>query len=405
MSDETELSVIHRQAGWITWLLLTAAITFAVIYSILMEQERSVTPAYCSAVVNWFEGRSLYNLQGHGFLYLPQAALVFAPWAIVPHDISELLWRWTIIGVMALSVARLTRLMGGDGRWFCAISISSAVLAWGCARNGQSTLMITGLMILAAVDLSEARWWRATVLLSLAFAFKPLAIVMILLAAVVYPQVSWRLAIGLLLVAVAPFATQYPDYVISQYRDCYRSLKITFNVGESENWAQLFGMLNVAGIPIPSPVRSGIRVGAAAATLFLCWRASRHLSPQRTAYYLFALTACYLMLFNSRTEGNTYAMVGPVYGVLIAEAAYQLKSRWAKNAMITAVTLSVLNYELAILVTPRPNAIWISPLVCAFVTGYLIVRLQQDIQQAALEFEPVKLPQATNGATRKSMAA
>ena len=405
MSEETESSVIHRQAGWLTWLLLTAAITFTVIFSILMEQERSVTPAYCSAVVNWFEGRPLYSMQGHGFLYLPQAALVFAPWAVLPHDFSELLWRWTIIGVMAMGAARLTRLLGGDGRWFCVISISSAVLAWGCARNGQSTLLITGLMILAAADLSEARWWRAALLLSVAFAFKPLAIVMILLAAVVYPRVSWRLALGLAFVAIAPFATQYPDYVISQYQDCYQSLKVTFNVGENENWAQLFGMLNVAGISIPSPVRSGIRLAAAAGTLFLCLRASRHLSPQLTAFYLFSFAACYLMLFNSRTEGNTYAMVGPVYGVLLAEAAYRLQNRWATNAMISAVTLSVLNYELAILVTPRPSAIWISPLVCACVTGYLIVRLQRDIAQAAVDFEPIMLPETSMNSIRRSMAA
>ena len=375
----------YRQSSWWSWLALTGVVTLTVVMSILTGQERSVTRSYQSAVVHWSAGEPLYNMEGHGFLYLPQAALTFEPWAMLPHTASELLWRWCMIGVLAASCLRLTRLLGGDDRWFFAISASSVVLAWGCARNGQSTLLITGLMILAAADLSEARWWRATTLLSLAFAFKPLAIVMILLAAAVYPRMSWRLAIGLLFVAVVPFLTQRPDYVISQYRACVQNLEITFEVGETGLWAQFFGMLQVAGIEFPSAVRTAIRLLAAATTLFACWKASRVLSPERTAFYLFSFASCYLMLFNSRTEGNTYTMIGPVYGALLAEAAFRLKNRTSTAWLIAAVVLTVANYELAVLVTPRPKAIWISPLVCVGVTGYLILRLVQDIRTADWE--------------------
>ena len=374
----------YRQSSWWSWLALTGVVTLTVVMSILTGQERSVTRSYQSAVVHWFAGEPLYNMEGHGFLYLPQAALTFAPWAMLPHTASELLWRWCMIGVLAASCLRLTRLLGGDDRWFFAISASSVVLAWGCARNGQSTLLITGLMILAAADLSEARWWRATTLLSLAFAFKPLAIVMILLAAAVYPRMSWRLAIGLLFVAVVPFLTQRPDYVISQYRACVQNLEITFEVGETGLWAQFFGMLQVAGIEFPSAVRTAIRLLAAATTLFACWKASRVLSPERTAFYLFSFASCYLMLFNSRTEGNTYTMIGPVYGALLAEAAFRLKNRTSTAWLIAAMVLTVANYELALLVTPRPKAIWISPLVCVGVTCYLINRLVQDIRTTRL---------------------
>ena len=374
----------YRQSSWWSWLALTAVVTFTVIMSIVTGQERSVTPAYQSAVVHWFAGEPLYSMEGHGFLYLPQAALTFAPWAMLPHTASELVWRWCMVGVLAASCIRLTRLLGGDDRWFFAISVSSVVLAWGCARNGQSTLLITGLMILAAADLSEARWWRATILLSLAFAFKPLAIVMILLAGAVYPRMSWRLAIGLLFVALVPFLTQRPDYVISQYLACVQNLEITFEVGETGLWAQFFGMLQVAGIEFPSPVRTGMRLLAAAATLFACWKASQSLTPERSAFYLFSFASCYLMLFNSRTEGNTYTMIGPVYGALLAEAAFGLKSRTSTAWLIAAVVLTVANYELAVLVTPRPKAIWISPLVCVGVTGYLIFRLVQDMRTVNL---------------------
>jgi alpha-1,2-mannosyltransferase len=380
MSIETPLSASYRRAGWLLWISLTAIITFVVALSIYNAHERSVTPSYREAVWNWFAGQPLYNMQGHGFLYLPQAALVFAPWAILPHAACEIVWRWSIIGVLAASVSRLTRLLNGDGRWFFAMSLSSTVLAWGCARNGQATLLITGMMILAVADVSESRWWRATFLLALAFAFKPLALVLIMLVGVLYPRMSWRLAIGLFLVAVVPFATQRPDYVMSQYRACHQNLQITFEVGETSLWAQFFSMLQVAGIHLPATVRTAIRLLAAVSTLFACWQAVKTLSPHRAAFYLFSLTACYLMLFNSRTEGNTYAMVGPVYGALLAEAAYRLNHRRSTGWLIAAVVLTLANYELAVLMTPRDKAIWICPLVCVGVTGYLVHRLIQEVQ-------------------------
>ena len=389
-------SDFYSRAGWSAWYALATIITLTVVYSIAIDQERSVTPAYRSAVMNWFSGRPLYNMSGHGFLYFPQAALTFAPWALLPHAVAEVAWRLCIIHALAYACFRINQALGGDGRSFWTISICSTVLAWGCARNGQSTLAITAMMMLAAIDLSEARWWRATVLLSLAVAFKPLAIVMVLLAAAIYPQVSWRMVIGMVIVAVAPFLTQRPDYVMSQYVDCVRSLQVTFHVGESEKWAQFFGMLEVARIDLPGPIRTGIRLAAALGTLLACWRAARVLAPQRAAYYLFAFSACYLMLFNSRTEGNTYAMVGPVYGVLLAEALFRRKDQRAASWMIAAVSLSVLNYELAILISPRPDAIWISPLVCAGVSGYLVAQLIEELKVARVKSRVAEILKETS---------
>lgn len=381
ITEELSTSTRHYVVGWLMWLTLMLAVTF----SVLMLEERSVTRSYRSAVFNWFEGKPLYSLQGHGFLYLPQAALTFAPWAVLPHETGEVVWRLCLIAVMAASAFRLTRLLNGDGGWFLAISACSTVMAWGCARNGQSTLLITGMMIFAVADLSEKNWWRAAITLALAFAVKPLAIVLILLAVVIYPAVSWRLALSLLAVAILPFATQQPDYVVSQYVDCVENLRVTFRVGETENWAQFFGMLNVAGIPVPPPARNLIRILASGATLVLCAVAVRKLSPKKAAYYLFSLAACYVMLFNSRTEGNTYAMVGPVYGALLAEAIFMFQNKVWIWRMASAVVLSVANFDLAVLVCSRENAIWISPLVCLFVSGHLIKRLLSEIRNSSLQ--------------------
>lgn len=369
MDGPSNASPSIRRAAWLVWIVLAVVISLVVLFE---KKERSVTPNYRAAVKNWFSGEPLYNSKGSGFIYMPQAALVFAPWGLLPKPVGEVLWRWTILGVLALGVYRFTRVASLDDRWFLINSIASAATAAGCAHNGQSTLIITGLMLLATVDICEERWWRAAILLALSFAFKPVAIVLILLAAAIYPAVLWRLAIAMLLVAVSPFLTQSPDYVISQFVAFYQNSQVAFSDGETGYWAQLFGMLKVAGLDLPSPVQQMGRLLFAGLTLVACWLSARTLPAARNAFYLYAFSACYLMLFNSRTEGSTYAMVGPVYGVLLASAWLQERNRVRSIGYLAAVVATTLNFDLALLVTTRPNEVWLCPFICVLVTIDLV---------------------------------
>lgn len=380
MDDPLSRSPAIRRAAWLVWIVTTVSICLVVL---LDTRERSVTPNYRDAVHHWFAGEPLYNMHGSGFIYLPQAALVFAPWGLLPKPVGEVIWRVTIMGVMAAGVFRWTRTASSDERWFLINSIASVGTGVGCLRNGQSTLMITGLMLLATVDLQEKQWWRATVLLALAFAFKPVAIVMILLTAAIHPSMLWRLAIGMTAVALSPFLMQRPDYVISQFIAFNQNTQVAFSTGETGYWAQLFGMLKVAGWDVPSTVQQTTRLIFAVATLAGCWWAARKLPADRSSFYLYALSNCYLMLFNSRTEGSTYAMVGPVYGLLLSEALYQRKTVARSVAFILAIVATVFNYDLAkIVARGRNEDVWLCPFVCILLTIYLVARLKRELQSA-----------------------
>lgn len=349
--------------------------------SVFIDPERSVTQAYRQGVERWFAGQPLYNGKGSGFIYFPQAALTFAPYTLVPETLGEVLWRWTTIGLFALGVSRLTRLAGCDGTRFFVVTLTATALSWSGARNGQATLPLAGLLMLAAGDISEERWWRATWLLTLALACKPLAIVLILLMGAIRRQLLWRLLVGLSVMMLAPFATQKYDYVITQYSACLEMLRAVNRLGESGYWAQLFGLLKVVGWDVPSIIQLGLRAIAALATLWVCWWASRRLSPSRFCYYVYSLSACYLMLFNSRTEPNTYAMLGPVYGIAVAEAWLDRRNNfvvWGLDVMILG-TMGC--YELGKLITPAPRAIWLSPLMCLCLTCYLVSRLAHEAKQ------------------------
>jgi hypothetical protein len=241
------------------------------------------------------------------------------------------------------------------------------------------------LNILAVVELSERHWWRSTLWLAVAFAFKPLGIVLILLVGACRPQMLPRLAVGLLIVAILPFLTQRTDYALSQYLMCLENMKLTFHVGETEYWAQFFGMLKVVDIEPPAAMKTVIRLTFALATLYVCWKATRELSPRQSAFYLISFATFYVMLFHSRTEGNTYSMCGPLYGALLAVATNRRKSIPAMVGLVLAVIFTLLHYEFGKLVMPVPKEVWVSPLICIFVTCYLVFLWKTDLREASLK--------------------
>src|SRR5688572_7434335 len=115
MDDATSRLPHVRRAAWLVWIITTIVVCAVVL---LDKKERSVTPNYRDAVHHWFAGEPLYNMHGSGFIYLPQAALVFAPWGLLPKPVGEVLWRVAIMAVMAAGVLRWTRVGSSDDRWF-----------------------------------------------------------------------------------------------------------------------------------------------------------------------------------------------------------------------------------------------------------------------------------------------
>ena len=73
-----------RQAAlwgaWASWVALILIIDVL----ILVGSDHTVVPAYRDAALQWLAGKDIYNATGHGFLYLPSAAILFAPCAVLP---------------------------------------------------------------------------------------------------------------------------------------------------------------------------------------------------------------------------------------------------------------------------------------------------------------------------------
>jgi len=347
--------------AWAIWLI------FAIVVVTSRGAERpapgNVFGVYRDAAMRWSHGEPLYDGTGGGFIYLPHAAVLFMPFTLLSWTGAAAAWRLVNVGVFAIGVWSLTGLVRRDQprlSWLL-VSVPVVLLSWSAARHGQMTLTMGGLMLLAVVDVCDRRWWRATVWLILATALKPLSAVLVLLAAALYPRTSWRLAVGALAAAALPFLAQQPAYVLEQYRQGTTALRVAAEVGVEQEFAQLFWMLKSAGLGLAPRAETLIRMLAAALTFAVCWHARRRGSPAQAGLLLFTLAAGYLLLFNPRTERNTYCLLSPALAVFGAQAV--AAGRRARSGLFFGLALALLvSYPLGKLLTGGPT-VWLKPLV------------------------------------------
>ena len=83
------------------------------------------------------------------------------------------------------------------------------------------------------------------------------------------------------------------------------------------------------------------------------------------------LAAFYILLFNPRTENNTYVLIVPIIGGIIASSF--LVGRWLLSGILFAICLLVINanHEISRWITPD-NSTWLNPLVAVFMVVWVL---------------------------------
>ena len=119
---------VDRNA-WIAWTVL-----FLIVAAIMISgSHRTVVPNYRVGALDWFTSRPLYDGAGvGGFVYFPQAAILFMPFAALPPLVSEVIWRLVNIGVLALGLRSFARLAGEQSgeKLFPLMTLVAIPLAW-----------------------------------------------------------------------------------------------------------------------------------------------------------------------------------------------------------------------------------------------------------------------------------
>lgn len=238
-------------------------------------------------------------------------------------------------------------------------------------RNGQMTVPMIGCMLLAAACMADARWWRSVFWIALAVALKPLAMVFLLLAVVIEPRLRWRLPLGLLVVLLMPFLFQSPGYVVDVYVEFVQKMQRASAPGFNTNFSDVFGLTRVFSIDLSSTVMTVIRLIAAVGALAAAWLARSRFGRVEGAIFMVMLAAFYILLFNPRTENNTYVLIVPIIGGIIASSF--LVGRWLLSGILFAICLLVINanHEISRWITPD-NSTWLNPLVAVFMVVWVL---------------------------------
>lgn len=322
---------------------------------------------YAAAGQRWLEGKPLYDTTNiEGFQYFPQSAMLLAPLSALGSPAGDILWRALAWIVLATGTLRLTKQLApqrwGEG-FFIATCVSIGPTI-GPLGNGQANLLLAGLTLHVAADVAAKHWWRATVVMALGIALKPLIAVLVLLVWALYRPMRWRVPLALLVVFVTPWLVRDHAYVLAQYADCLTKLEIGARPGP--DYEDIRGLLATLGWVMPHDVATVVRLLAALGVLGLCFRARKCLRESYAAVLVAAFAVAYLMLFNPRTQSTSYAMPGAVIAVLAALYLIEERRR-AFFVMLAIQTAFTLNYHWLPFIE-----LWLKPLACVVFFAFLL---------------------------------
>ena len=357
---------------WIVWGVVLLVVCLIGVFT---GFSRTVTGAYAAGAHRWLGGENLYGEGIHGFLYLPQAAISYIPFAKLPHVMGEVLWRVVTILSFAGGVWYLTRCIKQLSKveMFPIVSLVSLPLFFDSARNGQMTLLLAACMMMAVYELANERLWRVVLWCMLGLALKPLMLVVVLLIGALYPKTIWRLGAGVVGLAFVPVLFGGANYAIDQYVNFVHKADMASdsNLIEAYGYADFFGMLRCFSVNISQEIQTIVRIVFAAVTLVFCWLAKKRWGNVMGGVMVLGFSVVYLMLFNPRTELNTYSMLSVVLGVFAGGAFLCQRKLWTGVLLVLCMVFAAGSYEFTKMITPGRN-VWLAPLVTTGFAAYLM---------------------------------
>jgi alpha-1,2-mannosyltransferase len=361
---------LEKRLALFAWGMWAVALFFVSALIWVAPLQRSDCLTYFLAARNWGRGADLfaYNFNIDGFLYFPQFAVIYTPFQLMGMTVGQIAWRAAGWGLLATGVWRLGKIASWERRHIIFAIATAAALPASLAslRNGEANLQIAGLMLHAAAELSRRKWWWATFWLALGLALKPIMIVLLLLAAAVYRPLIGRLVIAIVILFALPFAMQRPEYVWSQYRSYVHWTRLATE--PPGLYCNIRGLFGKAGWMMPQSTFKIIGAIAAAATLGLCLFARRWWKDPLRVFFVLGFSAVYLMLFNPRTESNSYVILAPV--VALPAAIFMTSVPRPRMAILLCVLAFMLVCDgWAYHLTEN----WMKPLAC-IVVGVLLIR-------------------------------
>jgi hypothetical protein len=194
--------------------------------------------------------------------------------------------------------------------------------------------------------------------------------------------IPWLLG-GITLAVLAPLAFDAWPTVAGSYHAWFRQL-LLLAPSEERRFEDLAGLLRILGWHPDPGVWLALRIAAGGVILGAWWIGSRRLKEPERVLMLLGLSAGYLMLFNPRTEPNSYVILAPAMAVLAARllAAETSRVGW----MLAAMALALGNGGMGNPIWPLTK-LWLKPVVALAFLGWMFHRIFRRRPAAASVFD------------------
>jgi Glycosyltransferase family 87 len=345
-------------AGWV-WCILCVVL---LVRAGFMPTRQTVHLNFTRAGQHWLKSTDAYEIRkdkngnvvpGMGsYRYSPLFSAAFAPVSMLPDRWSGILWRLINYVSYLAALAYFFRAVVPGAQsstvtqqaawWLLLIPLSLPSM-----NNGQANVLMMALILAAATAVMREHWNLAAGALAGAIFLKlyPLAIAMLFV--LVYPrQLSWRLAVALLVGLAAPFALQSPGYVWSQYECWYWCLTtdVRDDFAMPLAYRDFYLLTRWVG-HAPSPgVYQILQLAAAAAVAAMCvlgqWAGW---TKQYLVHSLVLLGCCWLIVFGPATESCTYILLAPGMAWALVDAFFCRRSNWTRAILALVFGLCLTN--------------------------------------------------------------
>ncbi|MDP0562552.1 MAG: hypothetical protein QS721_09625 [Candidatus Endonucleobacter sp. (ex Gigantidas childressi)] len=355
----------------------------------------SVVFNYQMGADRWVASENLYA-GPEGYLYLPQFAMLFSllPGSLVA---AEIIWNLFQLVVVVSGLYCFSRMMSDveEKSFFPLLSVVVLIISWTTIRNGQATMLQLGVMLWTSVSLHKKQWNLAAFLLVIGLISKPVFVIFFALVVFFYCSLCWRIALWAVGACLLPVLFKGYEYAIDQHLGFVSMVYESLVYGESghkTNWAHFFAIFpQLLGVNVSSGVQIVTRVIVGFLVLCGVAFARRRYTSELACYYLYALAACYLMLFNPRTETNSFALIAPAIGYWVAVSIHRFHDmKYHFLCWLFVISFPFAKYVK--LITPGMWA-WGKPMITVFFSIFLIWQLFRqdqkiDTRDAALTVIP-----------------
>ena len=360
------------------WGILAAVFAGMSLYLILNPTRTGVVPNYRFASTHWWMGQSMYPGGTHGFLYVPQFAVLFSliDW-IRPPVLGEIVWRAFGFGMFAWALWKLSNLfshpqsrLGIATPTFTFLVLLAVPASLASLNNGQTNLPLSAVLVLLCIALREERWNLGAVLLTVALILKPISVAPWLLVFAVFSRMRIPLLACVVVMGFVSFVHPSPSYAWSQLLEFWGKLTHSYTP-ENLRVSDLFGMLERMGFPNPLPFNSLTRMAAAgSALLFVGWKYRRG-GWIDGSWAIWVVTALIWTVFNPRAETNSYVLISPILAfVALGHLLGNEGSRW-KGWILVVACLGLMCDGMGKSIYLATD-VWFKPLIVLLVSPLLV---------------------------------